>query len=144
LLICDVVQSAGTRQQAIDQVARHYRQYANRCLAVCNTATTADYADAFDSHGVPVLAWIHELPTSIQHFCGGAPTMARFQKSARRTLCPSEVVRASLVSTYGFDADTVDCMHYGALAPAPDLSRRELRALVREELGISKDAYIVL
>jgi glycosyltransferase involved in cell wall biosynthesis len=144
LRIDDAVEPGSGRRAAVDHIARLYRRYANRCVAVCNTVVTADYADAFDRNNVPVLAWIHELPTSIETFFGGASSVSQIRKSARRILCPSQVVRASLVNTYELDPAATAVIHYGTVLPDPNLVRREMRSRVRAELGISEDALIVL
>ncbi len=129
---------------AMDRVARLFRQDATRCLAVTNTVATAAYAEAFWKQGVPVLAWLHELPTSIETYARGASTMERIDLAARRILCPSDFVKQALVSRYALTPDKVSVLHNGTEQPPADLDRQAMRRRVREEFGLPEQARIVL
>ena len=54
-----------TRDQAPDLIAAFFREYADSGVAICNTACVGQYYAACAEHHVPVLAWVHEMPTSI-------------------------------------------------------------------------------
>ena len=147
LRVEDVAADGGigaARPAVIDRVARLFREDSTRCLVVVNTAACAEYAEIFGRWGVPVLAWLHELPTSIEAFLDGAATVAWIDRAASRILCPSECVRDALVSHYALDPDKVVAIRNGTDRPPADLDRAAARKRVREEFRLPPDARIVL
>jgi glycosyltransferase involved in cell wall biosynthesis len=144
LLLREAVRGGEAPDDAISRVARWFRGYAPRGVAVTNTAAVAAYTAAFASEKVPVLAWIHELPTSIDTHLGGKKTFDKIAASARLILCPSDFVKRALAECYDITPGKLVGMHYGVAPPAADLSRKAVRAAVTAELGIRDDCRIVL
>src|SRR5258706_7970544 len=78
-LVWDALPCDGDRAWALlcEAVARRQPD-----LVICNTVLTAPLAELFASHGVPVLALVHELATSIELFFGRTTT-ERISAAAR-------------------------------------------------------------
>jgi glycosyltransferase involved in cell wall biosynthesis len=132
------------RNEAPELVAALFRKHAGRGVALCNTVCVSDYCAAFARHDVPVLAWLHELPTCIESIGRGAPLVEQIVAASRRIITPSRFVRRSLMQRYGIDPGQIVAVHNG-IAAAPDLANREeARARVREELGLLSSARVVL
>jgi glycosyltransferase involved in cell wall biosynthesis len=144
LQLDDVCHTGIGRAQAIAQVAQQFRDDSTRCVAVVHTVSLAHYAEAFDRCGVPVLAWVQELPTSIEAFYDGARTMARIDKASRRILCPSEFVREAIAAAYGVDRQKLVTIRNGAQLPPAERDDAATRRGVRAELDLPADAKIIL
>lgn len=125
------------------EVASRFRAYAPDGMAVCNTMAVSRFHEALAMAGVPVLSWVHELPTFID-LLGGDEAIALIKAASRRTIVPADVVRDSLVSRFDVDPGRIQTVRYGLDARTPDVSRDEARQAVRAELGLPADARIVL
>jgi glycosyltransferase involved in cell wall biosynthesis len=141
----DALEAHGVaRCQVPELLAALYRQYAGHGVAICNTAALSSYYVAFAARDVPVLAWVHELPTTIELYYGGRTIVEQIVRAARRIITPSRFVRRALIERYGVAPEQVLAMHYGVKSPL-DLARRvRVRALIRADLGVSPDARLVL
>jgi len=143
LCVADLAADGG-RQGIIDMLAQAYRKAVENGAAVVNTAAGVSYAKAFMRHGVPVLSWLHELPTSIDTYLGGAATVERIKAASRGIVCPSYFVRDALVKRYGLDAGAFTVLHNGTELPPQGLDRDRLRSEIRQELGLPEGCRVVL
>ncbi|WP_337175535.1 glycosyltransferase [Paludisphaera sp.] len=125
------------------EIAARFREYAPDGIAVCNTMAVSEFHRALGREGVPVLSWIHELPTFIG-ILGGAEAIDRIKAASRRAIVPADVVRDALVTRFNADPEKVRTVRYGLEAKTLDASRDEARERVREELNLPADALIVL
>ena len=132
------------REQAPELIVALYREYADSCVAICNTACVGGFYSASAAHGVPVLAWVHEMPTLIEVFCGGRQTVAAICRSARRIVTPANAVGDALASHYGIPRDRLQTIYNGLHFEIDPGHRPNQRLRVRKELGLPVDARIVL
>ncbi|WP_165245813.1 glycosyltransferase [Paludisphaera soli] len=124
-------------------IAERFREYARNGAAVCNTMAVSEFHEAFEAADVPVLSWIHELPTFIE-ILGGVEAIERIKAASRRTIVPAEVVRNALINRFDVGADRIQTVRYGLDAKTRGLSREEMRESVRAELNLPDDARIIL
>ncbi len=124
-------------------IASRFRDMASQGMAVCNTMAVSEFHAAFAAHNVPVLSWVHELPTFMDSF-GGVQAMERIKAASRQVVVPADVVRESLVNRFGFDRGNVRTIYNGLDARTSHLDRQATRLRVREELGLPEDSQIVL
>jgi glycosyltransferase involved in cell wall biosynthesis len=134
---------ASSREAAIGMVARLAKAEIVRGVIVTNTVATGEYSDAFSAAGLPILAWLHELPTSIDTFFGGANTIDRIARAASRILTPCDFVAAALNKRYGLDPEQLVTIRYGIGMPR-ELDVQSARSRVRDEFGLPREAKIVL
>ncbi len=127
------------------ELARRFREYSSRGIAICNTMVLSDFHAAFAEQQVPVLSWVHELPISIEHF-GGKCAIDQITAASRRMIVPADAVRRAMIDRYGVDPDQITTVYNGLEARTRDLGRKRetVRRQVRTELGIPEDALIVL
>ena len=127
------------------ELARQFREYSSRGIAICNTMVLSSFHAAFAEHQVPVLSWVHELPISIDFF-GGRPAIEQISAASRRVIVPADAVRGAMIDRYGVDPDQITTVYNGLEARTRDLERKRetFRRQVRTELGIPEDALIVL
>ncbi|MFI5460039.1 MAG: glycosyltransferase [Isosphaerales bacterium] len=145
VLSVDVLMNQGiSRQKAPDRIVGLFREYARSGVAICNTACIGPYYEACATHGVPVLAWVHELPATIDGFCGGRQTVAAICGSARRIVTPANVVRDALASHYRIPRDRIQTIYNGLPFEIDTGHRPDQRLRVRKELGLPAAARIVL
>jgi glycosyltransferase involved in cell wall biosynthesis len=113
-------------------------------LAICNTIVTHDVARALHSAGIPVLALLHELPTSVEMYAGSS-ALGKMVEAARDVIVVSEAMKQQLSSRYGIPSDRFTVIYPGVRA---DLDagepRSETRALVQEEFHFPADSFLVL
>lgn len=138
-----VESGVATWEDAPGEIVSRFREYAPDGIAVCNTMAVSEFHAALKRDGVPVLSWIHELPTFIE-ILGGIEAIDRIKAASLRTLVPADVVRDSLISRFDVDPDKVQTVRYGLEPKTLGLSRDEMRERVREELKLPADARIVL
>ena len=131
------------RPDAPGEIASRFRDFSRKGVAICNTMAVSEFHEAFGAQGVPVLSWIHELPTFID-ILGGREAIERIKRASHRTIVPANVVREALIAKFDFDPSRIQTLYYGLDAKTRGLSRETMRARVREELGLPEDARIVL
>ncbi len=126
-------------------IARRYREYSSRGIAICNTAEVSDFHAAFAEHKTPVLAWVHELGASIAQL-GGQAIIDRITAASRRIMVPADVVRDAVIARHAISPDRVRTVYYRKQPSTRDLAQERpiIRQQVRRELGIPDDAPIVL
>ncbi len=126
-------------------LARAYRDYSSRGIAICNTIAVSEFHPAFSEHKIPVLSWLHELPVSIDQL-GGKTIIDRIASASARIMVPANVVRDTLIARYAIVPDRLRTVYYGLEPRTRDLAedRQAIRRRVRQELGIPEDAPIVL
>ncbi|HEX7705710.1 MAG TPA: glycoside hydrolase family 99-like domain-containing protein [Thermoanaerobaculia bacterium] len=112
-------------------------------LAFCNTVASGPVASVLHERGVPVVANLLELPTTIDAL---GPEMLRdVLASSKATVVASEFVRAALIRHYAIPEKALTVIHAGVPGwngEAED--RAKARARIREQLGIPADGRIVL
>ncbi|MFI5460038.1 MAG: glycosyltransferase [Isosphaerales bacterium] len=132
------------REEAPDLILALYREYADSCVAICNTACVGGFYSASAAHGVPVLAWLHEMPTAIDAFYGGRQTVAAICRSARRIVTPADAVGDALAAHYRIQRDRIRTIYNGLHFEINPSQRPNKRLRVRKELGLPVDSRIVL
>lgn len=111
--------------------------------AFCNTVASAEAMSVCAERGIGVVSAVYELPTSIDSSLGGRKTIDTVLRCSRRVMVASEFVQDRLSAAYGIDRETLVPVHTGVLGRTlPD--RNESRARVRRELGVGRDAFVVL
>lgn len=126
------------------EIAARFREFSgDHGAAICNTMAVSDFHEALAAEGVPILSWVHELPTFID-ILGGEEAMDRIRNFSRRTIVPVDESRRALIEQFGFDPAKIQTARYGLDARTRGLSRDSARALVREELDLPADALVVL
>ena len=131
--------------QVAETIARRYRDYSSRGIAICNTVEVTDFHLAFAEHKTPVLAWVHELGVSIAHL-GGQAIIDQISAASRRIIVPADAVRDDLITRYAVSPVLLRTVYYGLEPRTRDLAqvRQVIRREVRRELGIPEEAPIVL
>jgi len=132
----------GNRAKAIQYFAKLYRDEFRNCVAVCNTAATSQYAEVFKENDIPVLSWVHELPTTIEGI--GAGVMDTIKESSDLIICPSNFVRTSLLSKYEIEPNQILTIHNGTELPPINLDYAVASEEVRNEFGLPLESKIVL
>lgn len=132
------------RESGPELIARLFRNSMRHGVAICNTVAVSSYFRPLCLHNVPVMAWIHELPTSIDRFFGGRSVMDGIQEASRCILTPSKLVRQSLIKNYNVDPERIEAIHYGVAKQANLSQREEARSDLRRELNLSPSTRIVL
>jgi hypothetical protein len=140
-----LIRRGAARQATLDLIASLFQRYVARGVALCNTAATPDINLALARQGVPVVSWVHELPTSIDAFFGGEATFRTIFDASRSMILPAKFVRDALVRHYRCNDPTkLQVLYYGIAAQYDALPREQTRRAVRDELGMPPDALLVL
>jgi len=126
-----------------DLIASTFHDFSSRGIAVCNTLATNAFHEALAERKVPVLSWLHELPTFIESL-GGFPAIERIKAASRKIMVPAEVVRGALISKFSIDPDCIRTVYNGQDPKTRGMVRETVRLQVRHELGLPADALIVL
>ena len=124
-------------------IATAFHEFSSRGVAVCNTLAVSEFHTAFAEQKVEVLSWIHELPTFIA-LLGGERAIEAIKLASRKIIVPSQVVLAALTSRFDIDRDRIRTVYNGQDPRTKGLDRETLRLEIRHELGLPRDAKIVL
>lgn len=127
-----------------DALAAQLARSGTRCVVVCNTIATADMAIACRARGIPVVSWIHEMPTVIEQFFGGRSTVRAMADASAAVVLPTEALRREIVDRYQLDDGKTHAVNYGVDPPRSFAERQRSREDVRRELGITAANKIVL
>lgn len=144
LFLHDLQMNGISKADALHTLASYIAREPQRTVAICNTILTVDYMEAFASCNVPVLAWIHELPTSINQFASGQLTVDKICAFATTILTPSDMVKQALIDQYNIPPTQIVRHYYGTYAGREPFSRELARTMVREEFDLPQDGLIVL
>jgi glycosyltransferase involved in cell wall biosynthesis len=143
LEVNDLAAQGISREEAPHRIASAFHDFSSRGIAICNTMAISAFHAALAEQNVPVLAWIHELPTFID-LLGGREAIDRIKMAARTIMVPAEAVRTALSTEFDIDPARVRTVFYGQHPATLGLDREMARGQVRLELGIPADALIVL
>ncbi len=83
----------GDRDASLAALAEWFAAFPSEKIAVCNTVATLHFGPIMKKHRVPVMAWIHELPTVITQWVGGNQKMHALAQSIDCIAYNSEMVR---------------------------------------------------
>lgn len=124
-------------------IASRFREFSRTGIAICNTTAVSEFHEALDAEEVPILSWIHELPTFIDILVGEA-ALERIICSSCYMVVPADVIRDALTRRYAVDPSTVQTLNNGLAAKTLGLPRAPMRARVRDEFDLPAEAMIVV
>ena len=125
-------------------IAASFHEFSSRGVAVCNTLAVSEFHAAFAARNVPVLSWVHELPTFIESL-GGKEAIERIKAASRKIMVPADAVRSapwcrgSASIATAFEPSTT-----GRTPGRATCRGRTCGAACCEELALPDDARIVL
>jgi glycosyltransferase involved in cell wall biosynthesis len=123
----------------LDQISHH-----PHAMTFCNTVVTADIAKLCRQANIPVLGYIHELPTSIESYVGGAKFL-EFANNARLIVVVSDFVRQALSKAYPIDSSRLVSIHAGVKSPLQEFTDKpKVRDRVIQELELPRNTVLIL
>ncbi|MEA5003916.1 MAG: glycoside hydrolase family 99-like domain-containing protein [Christensenella sp.] len=126
--------------EQLEQTVRRW----NVKKAICNTVVTGDMVGMLADMGVSCVSLIHEMQNIIQNM-HAVDKLSIINQKAKKIVFPSSHVEYSDQGLLDLDADKTVIMPQGLFSINPYIERKpETRDLIREKLGIPKDAKIVL
>jgi glycosyltransferase involved in cell wall biosynthesis len=143
LEIDDLVAEGVNPHDAPLLIATAFHEFSNRGIVICNTTAVTAFHEALAARSVPVLSWIHELPTFVEAF-GGRSAINQVKSASRIIIVPSDAVRAALLTRYNIDPGRVRTVYNGQEPVTLGMAREAMRSRVRRELAIPDEALIVL
>jgi glycosyltransferase involved in cell wall biosynthesis len=114
-------------------------------MALCNTALTHQAARTCAGRGIPVLAIVHELPTTIDATVG-AKAITDLVACCRRLVVVSEFVADALARRYDVSREQLTVIPTGHPPPASNntVPSAASRIDTRSRLGVPDEAFLVL
>jgi glycosyltransferase involved in cell wall biosynthesis len=140
--LSDCQPASNFRNSFISALAKWCLRLEGPKIAICNTVVAADYARQLHGAGIPVITWIHELPTSITRFGGGAQTMKTITSSSRQIVYVSESVQRANNAAFGLDPDFGKVIHNGVMISQN--RDTQFRQRLADELTIPVTAPLVM
>jgi len=118
----------------------HYRN-SGISLIYSNTITNGEILEALSPIGIQAVTHIHELDYWIKE--SGEKNLAQVKRYSSAFITASHAVERNLVDNYGFSGDTIQTVH--SFIPSVPVPPSDFaRALIRKNLGISSDAFVVV
>lgn len=131
-------------QREMVELLHAFRRDAPEGIVIVNTATMPGVVALAGRLGLRLLAWLHEMPVSIDSLLGGAATMRSLAAAASRIIAVSTHARAALCQHYGLASDRLVVLGNGVDRRTAQDDARDTAIAVREELGMPPDALLVL
>ncbi len=113
-------------------------------VVIVTSAALCDVASLAGRLRLRLLAWLHEMPISIDSLLGGRETMRSLAAAASRIVTNSEAARDALLRHYALPPQRVFSITDGVAPPPPGLDAREAALSLRERLDLPPDALVVL
>lgn len=136
--------SDAVRRDQMADILHSFRAHDPHGVVLVNSTAAAGAAVMAGQLGLRTLAWLHEMPVTIDSLHGGQDTMQALSRAAVRIVTQSEAARDALVRHYRLPPGRVASVADGVVpAPAsldPCIASLELR----EALGLPPDALVVL
>ena len=143
VLTADRAGAAGGTDRMAD-ILHSFRGASDTGVVIVTSAAMADVAALAERLDLGVLAWLHEMPVSIDSLLGGERTMRALSRAASRLLTNSEAARDALVRHYGLPPEQVVSAPDGVIPLPRGLDPREVSVALRQRLGLQPDALVVL
>ncbi len=132
------------RRDQMADILHSFRDHDPNGVVLVNSTAAAEAAVLAGQLGLRTLAWLHEMPVTIDSLHGGHDTMQALSQAASRIVTQSEAARDALIRHYHLPPEQVASVADGvALAPA-SLDSRLASLELREALGLPPDALVVL
>jgi glycosyltransferase involved in cell wall biosynthesis len=113
-------------------------------IAFCNTVVTANLVKLFAHANIPVVGYIHELPTSIESYVGRSRFL-EFVNHAKLMIVVSDFVSRALSSYYQVDPSRFVSLHAGVKGGGQNFdSLKETRDHIIRELDLPTDTCLIL
>jgi glycosyltransferase involved in cell wall biosynthesis/2-polyprenyl-3-methyl-5-hydroxy-6-metoxy-1,4-benzoquinol methylase len=132
------------KDQILHDVLSSFRQFSHSCVAICNTAAISYINKACDENKIPVLAWLHELPTSIETYLGGKSSFDKIIKYSQKIIVVSDFVKSSLTKYYGVNPQLLSTVYAAPAKNLFNIDTERARQKLRQEFNLPNDAFIVL
>ncbi len=131
------------RDQTAD-ILHSFHDHDPRGVVLVNSTAAAGAAVLAGQLGLRTLAWLHEMPVTIDSVHGGHGTMQALSRVASRIVTQSEADRDALVRHYRLPPGQVASMADGVTLAPTSLDSRLASLELREALGLPPDALVVL
>lgn len=137
----------GTGPDRLADILYSLRERSSDSVVLINSAAMTDLVASAARLRLRLLAWLHELPLSIDSLLGGDRTMQALALASTRIVTNSEAARATLIQHYRLPAEQVVSIPDGVARSSMSddaVDPRQVRMALREGLGLPPDALIVL
>lgn len=130
-----------------DSIRKRVRSFIGRyqdklpTVAVCNSMESRYITAELDAMGVPCVSLVHELPSGYE-----ASDYQQVYSVSKKVVFPVNFVREAANALTPLPADKTIVLPQGLLTPefGSRVCREEAQASLREELGLPRDAFVVL
>lgn len=143
--------SAPADTDCLTEILYSFQALAPDGIVLVNSAAMGDVVGTVATLRLRLLAWLHEMPLSIDSLLGGERTMRSLADTALRIVTNSETARTALLQRYGLPAAQVAVIADGIARKVPGAggaaagpADRDARMAERERLHLPSDALIVL
>ncbi len=144
VLAADRWSDGAARRDQMADILYSFHDHDPSGVVLVNSTAAVGAAVLAAELGLRPLAWLHEMPVTIDSVGGGDDTMQALHRATRHILTQSEPAREALVRHYRLPPEQVAAMTDGvAVAPA-SLDSRLANIELREALGLPPDALLVL
>ncbi|HXT52388.1 MAG TPA: glycosyltransferase, partial [Thermoanaerobaculia bacterium] len=138
----------GGIRRAAGDCFREFRRRAPAGVILVNTAAVPEVYAALDDQGLrDAVAWIHELPETIDESYDGAATIELVRRVSQRLVVPADFVRRAFVESYGVPESEIAVVPNGVPRPitrAAAAAAHGDAASLRVLLDLPPDAVVVL
>ena len=141
--------SGGDYEQVLRDFLTSFQEYTVNGTVLINTSAISHINDVCHQLRLPVLSWIHELPVTIDTYCGGWESFQKILASSKKIICVSDFVKSSLIKYARQEEQNKKFTTIYASPPnleesdrfsPSEANKREIEA----EFDFPKDSFIVL
>ncbi len=149
LVLSELDEWTKTYNENLQELLESFKRFTCNPLVLVNTSAISNVSKVCYEYNLPVVSWIHELPVTIESYCGGLDSFQYILLSSKRIISVSDFVASSLV-TYSKQEDQAD-KFITIYASPPSLDSKEsvqksefYRNTIRAEFDLPDNAFIVM
>ncbi len=149
LVLSELDEWTKTSDKNLQELLESFKRFTCDPLVLVNTSAISNVSKACYQYNLPVVSWIHELPVTIESYCGGLDSFKYILLSSKRIISVSDFVASSLVK-YSQQEDRADKFTTIYASP-PSLDNQEdikeiefYRNSIRVEFDLPNDSFIVM
>ncbi len=136
--------NAARQTDRLADILHSFRDLSAHGVVIVTSAAMPDVVSPASRLRLGVVAWLHEMPVSIDSLLGGHQTMQALSRDAACILTNSEAARDALVRHYGLPPRQVVSLADGVTPPPIGLDAREASFALRERLALQPDALVIV
>jgi glycosyltransferase involved in cell wall biosynthesis/tetratricopeptide (TPR) repeat protein/GT2 family glycosyltransferase len=149
LVLSELDEWTGTHGKNLEELLESFKKFSCNPLVLVNTSAISQINEVCYHAELPMVSWIHELPVTIESYCGGLDSFKHILLSSKKIISVSDFVASSLIE-YSNQQEQAD-KYITIYAAPPSIKRDETletiefyKSQLKAEFSLPDSAFIVI